>query len=345
MEGSKGWNVFQCTFVHTPTLQRKFHLCIPFLGIARPQPFSSFMCLWAFYLFPVQYKFTCFLQQNKQIEYLGIFVSNCIGSLQCIQLHRVAAIFPERFQSFTDALKIVFYINYFAQICPTCLPKCTQRKTYTFMQKWINWKLQQPWSSLSFAPDVPLIKLSALNSSKKHWLQCKNGSFFLKCIAAEWSADIFMTTTKIHKRHSNCKGTVLAADLEELIARGLRRSMRPLAWEMSIFRTTVRTIVSEDFRYKVYAMSRVGKQVNWCRRQVRDAELDQGESLWHVGEGDLASQLVWLWTFELFYVWCLWVWGQCKASPQNCILDPKDHGGDGVPRQGHRGEDLPEIQV
>ncbi len=82
-------------------------------------------------------------------------------------------------------------------------------------------------------------------------------TFFYIFIAAEGSADRFTTTIKMHKRHSNCKGTVLAADLEELIARGLRRSMRPLAQEMSIFRTTVRTMVSEDLRYKVYAMRRV----------------------------------------------------------------------------------------
>jgi hypothetical protein len=82
-------------------------------------------------------------------------------------------------------------------------------------------------------------------------------SVFCKFIAAEGSADRFMTTTKMHKRHSNCKGTVLAGDLEQPIAWGLRSSMRPLAQEMSIFRTTVRTMVSEDLRYKVYAMRRV----------------------------------------------------------------------------------------
>jgi hypothetical protein len=48
--------------------------------------------------------------------------------------------------------------------------------------------------------------------------------------------------------------TVLDADLEELNARDPRKSMRSLAQEMGIFRTTVRKIVSEDLRYKVYAM-------------------------------------------------------------------------------------------
>ena len=61
----------------------------------------------------------------------------------------------------------------------------------------------------------------------------------------------------MHNRHNVSKGTILAADLEELITRGPRRSMRSLAQEMRIFRTTVRTVVSEDLRYKVYAMRRV----------------------------------------------------------------------------------------
>jgi hypothetical protein len=55
------------------------------------------------------------------------------------------------------------------------------------------------------------------------------------------------------KRLSAYKGIVLAADLEELNAKDPRRSMRSLAQKMSIFRTTVRKIVSEDLRYKVYA--------------------------------------------------------------------------------------------
>ncbi len=66
-----------------------------------------------------------------------------------------------------------------------------------------------------------------------------------------------MTTTKMHQRHSDCKGTVLAADLEELLARDSHRSMRSLAPEMGIFTTTARIMVSEDLRYKVYAMRRV----------------------------------------------------------------------------------------
>jgi len=61
-----------------------------------------------------------------------------------------------------------------------------------------------------------------------------------------------MTKKKMHNRHNVSKGTVLAADLEELITRGPRRSMRSLAQEMSIFLTAVNTIVTEDLRYKIF---------------------------------------------------------------------------------------------
>ncbi len=48
-------------FVYT-TLQGKSHLCIAFLGIARPQSqFPLLMCLWAIYIFPgsVHHIFPC----------------------------------------------------------------------------------------------------------------------------------------------------------------------------------------------------------------------------------------------------------------------------------------------
>jgi hypothetical protein len=47
----------------------------------------------------------------------------------------------------------------------------------------------------------------------------------------------------------------------------------------------------------------------------------------------------WLQPFGRFYV------GQFKASQQNQEPDPKDQGGDGLPRQEHRGEGLQEVQV
>ncbi len=37
--------------------------------------------------------------------------------------------------------------------------------------------------------------------------------------------------------------------------------------------------------------------------------------------------------------------GQSKASQQNQEPDPEDQGGDGVPCQEHRGENLQEVQV
>ncbi len=37
--------------------------------------------------------------------------------------------------------------------------------------------------------------------------------------------------------------------------------------------------------------------------------------------------------------------GHCKVSQQNRGSDPEDEGGDGVLQQGHRGEDLQELEV
>jgi hypothetical protein len=61
----------------------------------------------------------------------------------------------------------------------------------------------------------------------------------------------------VHTRSSDYKGTVVAADLEELITRVPSRSMRSLAQEMSICGSAVKTMVSEDLSYKSYAMRRV----------------------------------------------------------------------------------------
>jgi hypothetical protein len=58
------------------------------------------------------------------------------------------------------------------------------------------------------------------------------------------------------KRSSNCKGTVLAVDMEELITRDPGRSIRSLAQEMSIYGTAVRKMVSEDLSYKSCAVGR-----------------------------------------------------------------------------------------
>ncbi len=53
------------TFIKRSTLQRKSHLCIPFLGELRRAsvPISTFTCLWAIYISPGSV-----LQQNRQID-------------------------------------------------------------------------------------------------------------------------------------------------------------------------------------------------------------------------------------------------------------------------------------
>ncbi len=86
-------------------------------------------------------------------------------------------------------------------------------------------------------------------------------------------------------------------------------------------------------------------EVNSVWRQAKDAGLAQGEPPGGVEQGGLASQLIWLQSFGLICVGRLWVIGRGKASVQNRGPDPEDQGGDGVPRKGHRGEGLQEIQV
>ncbi len=62
-----------------------------------------------------------------------------------------------------------------------------------------------------------------------------------------------------------------------------------------------------------------------------------------MGEESLASQLTWQKPFGLFSVGRSWVKCLSSASKQNRRPDQEDEGGDGVPRQGHRGEGLQEI--
>jgi hypothetical protein len=53
----------------------------------------------------------------------------------------------------------------------------------------------------------------------------------------------------VHKKHRDCKGTTLGADLEELITRNPGRPMWSLAKEINISRNNGRTMVTEDLRY------------------------------------------------------------------------------------------------
>ncbi len=73
-------------------------------------------------------------------------------------------------------------------------------------------------------------------------------------IASGGSPDSFEFARKIHKRRSGYKGTALAEDLWELVSMDPSRSMRSMPQEMNISRTTVCKMVSEDLRYRSYAM-------------------------------------------------------------------------------------------
>ncbi len=71
-----------------------------------------------------------FLKHRIYIFYLNIFY--------IFFIYRVAAIFPERFQCFTVALKKIFYNNFFLQNRLSCLSKHNYKQTVTFQQRWIN---------------------------------------------------------------------------------------------------------------------------------------------------------------------------------------------------------------
>jgi transposase len=79
---------------------------------------------------------------------------------------------------------------------------------------------------------------------------------YYEFIASGGSPDTFKIARKMHKRRSDYKGTALAEDLRELVTKDPGRSMRSIAQEMNVSRTTVRKMVSEDLRYKSYAMRR-----------------------------------------------------------------------------------------
>jgi hypothetical protein len=55
------------SFQYVHALQRKSHLCIPFQGIARPQPQFPHSCVCERFIWS-QYRSTYFLQQNRQTD-------------------------------------------------------------------------------------------------------------------------------------------------------------------------------------------------------------------------------------------------------------------------------------
>ncbi len=58
--------------------------------------------------------------------------------------YRVAALFPEQFQRFTDALKKRIFIDYFAQNHLRYMPKGKQKQIRDIAAKIINRKLREP---------------------------------------------------------------------------------------------------------------------------------------------------------------------------------------------------------
>jgi hypothetical protein len=75
-------------------------------------------------------------------------------------------------------------------------------------------------------------------------------------IASGGSPDTFKIARKMYKRRRDYKGTALVEDLWELVTKDPGRSMRSMAQEMNVSRTTVHKIVLEDLFYKSYARRR-----------------------------------------------------------------------------------------
>jgi hypothetical protein len=62
------------------TLQRKSHLCIPFLGIARPQSPFPHSCVCERFIYSQDW-YTYFLQKNWQIDRGNIQIAHCGGAI------------------------------------------------------------------------------------------------------------------------------------------------------------------------------------------------------------------------------------------------------------------------
>jgi hypothetical protein len=61
------------------------------------------------------------------------------------QKYRVAALFPEHFQSFTMAFQFIFLNNSFGTHCLSYIQMHNQKQTDTFQEIWANRKLQEQW--------------------------------------------------------------------------------------------------------------------------------------------------------------------------------------------------------
>ncbi len=81
-------------------------------------------------------------------------------------LYRVAAIFPEHFQSLTVALKNHIFLWFFRAIPYQLFVELYKKLKDTFLQKWINRKLQEQGQSPGFAPDVWLWDYEQMKTSR-----------------------------------------------------------------------------------------------------------------------------------------------------------------------------------
>jgi len=103
---------------------------------------------------------------------------------------------------------------------------------------------------------------------------------------------VFMTTTKMYKRLSNCMWTFMTTSLEELITRVLLgRPKRTLGQKLNIFRTSVKKDGAGRLEIQILCYEERPTDVRVLTGKREKGGLAQEEPLGGVVEECLASQL------------------------------------------------------
>ena len=192
---------------------------------------------------------------------------------------------------------------------------------------------------------TPWKRLWALKTSKKHWLQHKKGDFSISYCS--WRICL---PTGLRKRKNAQEAQRLEGDCPGCRPGGAQCKGPPQVHEVlgardehfqnNCEKDSVRGLEIQSLCY-VMGMKTgefMSEQVRWCWTSSR-------RDSWACGRrrsGLPAHLPVNLWTILCVASLSL---GSMQSLTTKRVLDPKDNGGDGVPRQGHRGEGLQEVQA